>query len=106
MTKQQVRRSLIIVHIIALLVALAGAHNGQRVNGIPIFMICVGLAFLINWLALLVVDQCRLPWSQGLLGCHGGAYGVNPLWVWGLLWGALLKSVLFAVVWCDRSQSL
>jgi len=53
MTKQQVRRSLIIVPTIALLVALAGSHHGQRINGIPIFMICVGLAFLINWLAFI-----------------------------------------------------
>ncbi len=53
MNKQQVRRSLIIVPTIALLVALAGSHNGQQVNGIPIFMICVGLAFLINWLAFI-----------------------------------------------------
>ncbi len=53
MNQQQVRRSLVIVPTIALLVALAGAHNGQRINGIPIFMICVGLAFLINWLAFI-----------------------------------------------------
>ena len=53
MNKQQIRRSLIIVPMLALLVALAGSHHGQRINGIPIFMICVALAFLINWLAFI-----------------------------------------------------
>lgn len=53
MNQQQIRRSLVIVPTIALLVALAGSYNGQRISGIPIFMICVGLAFLINWLAFI-----------------------------------------------------
>jgi len=42
-----------IVPTIGLLVALAGADNGRQINGIPIFMICVGLAFLVNWLAFI-----------------------------------------------------
>ena len=32
---------------------LAGSQNGLEVNGIPIFAVCVTLAFLINWLAFL-----------------------------------------------------
>ena len=51
MNKQQVIKSLIIIPIIAALVGIAGSQNGQEVNGIPLFLICVGLAFLINWLA-------------------------------------------------------
>ena len=53
MNQQQIRRSLLIVPIIATLVALAGAQNGQAINGIPIFIICVGLAFFINYAAFI-----------------------------------------------------
>jgi len=68
MNKQQVRRALIIVPTIALLVALAGAHNGQRINGIPIFMICVGLAFLINWLAFIPAYRSQTERYYDLTG--------------------------------------
>ena len=51
MKNQQVIKSLIIVPILGLLVAFAGSQNGQTINNLPIFGICVGLAFLINWLA-------------------------------------------------------
>ncbi len=53
MNNQQVKKSLIIVPIIGILVALAGSQNGQIFNGIPIFALCVGFAFLINWLAFI-----------------------------------------------------
>ncbi len=68
MTKQQIRRSLIIVPMIALLVALAGAYNGQRINGIPIFMLCVGLAFLINWLAFIPAYRSQTEKYYDLTG--------------------------------------
>lgn len=53
MKKQQVLKSLIIIPIIGVLVGLAGSQNSQQFNGIPIFAICVGLAFLINWLVFI-----------------------------------------------------
>ena len=53
MTKSQIRKSLIIVPTIGLLVGLAGSQHGQSFNGLPIFAICVALAFLINWLAFI-----------------------------------------------------
>ncbi len=53
MKNQQVLISLILVPIIAALVALAGSQTGQTYNGLPIFAIVVGLAFLINWLAFI-----------------------------------------------------
>ena len=68
MNKQQVRRSLIIVPTIALLVALAGAHYGQHINGIPIFIICVGLAFLINWLAFIPAYRSQTEKYYDLMG--------------------------------------
>lgn len=53
MTKSQIRKSLIIVPTIGFLVGLAGSQHGQSFNGLPIFAICVALAFLINWLAFI-----------------------------------------------------
>ncbi len=53
MKNQQVLISLILGPLIAALVALAGAQTGQTYNGLPIFAIVVGLAFLINWLAFI-----------------------------------------------------
>ncbi len=53
MNKSQVKKSLIIIPILGILIALAGSQNGLTLNGIPIFAICVGLGFLINWLAFI-----------------------------------------------------
>ena len=53
MKNQRAIKSLIIIPIIAVLVALAGAQGAQTYNGFPIFAIGVGLAFIINWLAFI-----------------------------------------------------
>lgn len=53
MKNQQILISLFLVPIIAALVALAGSQTGQTYNGLPIFAIVVGLAFLINWIAFI-----------------------------------------------------
>lgn len=42
-----------IVILIGFLVALAGSQNGTMVFGIPVFALCVGLAFLIQWLVFI-----------------------------------------------------
>jgi len=68
MNKQQIIKSLIIVPTLALLVGLAGAHNGQQVASIPIFMICVGLAFLINWLAFIPAYRAQTEKYYDLTG--------------------------------------
>jgi steroid 5-alpha reductase family enzyme len=50
------RNSLIVLPIlivIGLLVALAGSQGGNRVAGIPVFALLVGLAFLIQWLVFI-----------------------------------------------------
>ncbi len=39
--------------LIGYLVALAGSQGGARLGGIPILMLAVGLAFLIQWLAFI-----------------------------------------------------
>ena len=51
MNRSQTIKSLIIVPIIGILVALAGSQNGLSFNGTPIFALCVALAFLVNWIA-------------------------------------------------------
>lgn len=53
MKNQQTIKSLLLVPIIAILVALAGAQSGQHFNNLPIFALCIGLAFLINWLVFI-----------------------------------------------------
>ena len=39
--------------VIGLLVAVAGSQGGSSSGGIPVFGLCVGLAFLIQWLAFI-----------------------------------------------------
>lgn len=54
--KNSNRNSLIIFPILVLigyLVALAGSQGGTTFGGIPIFMLAVGLAFLIQWLVFI-----------------------------------------------------
>jgi steroid 5-alpha reductase family enzyme len=42
-----------VVILIAVGVALAGSQGGASAGGLPIFALCVGLAFLIQWLAFI-----------------------------------------------------
>lgn len=42
-----------IVVLIGLGVALAGSQGGEEAFGIPLFMLCIGLAFLIQWIAFI-----------------------------------------------------
>ncbi|MEM6964989.1 MAG: DUF1295 domain-containing protein [Bacteroidota bacterium] len=51
MKKQQIIISLFVVITIGILVGLGGSQNGQVYNGVPIFLICVGFAFVLNWIA-------------------------------------------------------
>lgn len=49
-----IRRALIAITIILALagaLAFAGSDNGQQINGIPIYALCILLAFVINWIA-------------------------------------------------------
>lgn len=50
MKNQQTIKSLLIIPVVATLIAFAGSQDSQTFNNLPIFAICVGLAFLINWL--------------------------------------------------------
>ena len=39
--------------LIGLLVAVAGSQGGSSIGGMPVFALCVGLAFFIQWLAFI-----------------------------------------------------
>jgi len=53
MNNQQAIKSLIIGSVVAALVAFAGSQYSQTFNNLPIFAICVGLAFFINWVVFI-----------------------------------------------------
>lgn len=53
MKKQQVIISIFVVVTIGILVGLGGSQYGQTYHEIPIYMICVAFAFVLNWLAFL-----------------------------------------------------
>ncbi|MCR9289588.1 DUF1295 domain-containing protein [Saprospiraceae bacterium] len=68
MNKQQIIKSLIIVPIIGILIAFAGSQNGQEINGIPVFAICVCTAFVINWLAFIPAYRMQTEKFYDLTG--------------------------------------
>lgn len=68
MNQQQIRKSLIIIPIIGILVALAGSQNGLKVSNFPIFALCVGLAFAINWLAFIPAYRFQTEKFYDLMG--------------------------------------
>lgn len=45
--------------LIGVLVAAAGSQGGSTVGGIPVFALCVGLAFLVQWLAFIPAYQLQ-----------------------------------------------
>ena len=53
MNKQQVFISFIVSIALGVFVGWAGSQYGQTENGIPIFLICVSFAFILNWLAFI-----------------------------------------------------
>jgi len=51
MKKQTIILSLIIAILLGCLMAFAGSQDGQYVRGLPIYAVCVAIAFLLNWAA-------------------------------------------------------
>ena len=45
--------SLPVIILLGIGIAFAGSYKGAEVNGIPLFALAVGLAFLIQWLVFL-----------------------------------------------------
>ena len=50
-----------IVVLIAAAVAVAGSQGGATVGGLPVFALCVALAFLIQWLVFIPSYPARRP---------------------------------------------
>jgi len=53
MNRQQVIISIFVSILLGILVGLGGSQFGQEFNEVPIFLICVGFSFLVNWLAFI-----------------------------------------------------
>lgn len=45
--------AIIIIMLVAAGLAFAGSQGGYVVSGIPLFALCVALAFIINWIAFI-----------------------------------------------------
>ena len=95
--------------LIGLLVALAGSQGSNRIAGIPVFALLVGLAFLIQWLAFIPAYwrqtekffdlTCSLTYitvSTLALFLSAGVDG-RAILVWALvvIWAARLGTFLF-----------
>ena len=53
MNRKQTFISLIVAVTLGSIVGWAGSQNGQILNGYPIFFLCAGFAFVVNWLAFI-----------------------------------------------------
>ncbi len=66
-TKRSVIATVIVV-LIAAGLAFAGSQGGANVNGIPVFALCVALAFIIQWLAFVPAYLLRTEKFYDLTG--------------------------------------
>lgn len=60
--------AIVIVLLIATGLAFAGSQGGHRVNGFPLFALCVALAFIIQWLAFIPAFVFRTEKFYDLTG--------------------------------------
>ena len=106
MNKKQVRNSLIIAITIGILIALAGSYRGQQFNGIAIFGLCVGIAFLINWVVFLPAYRLQ---TEKFYDLTGSLTYISVTVVALLLSSDLdLRSILLAslvIIWAGRLGS-
>jgi steroid 5-alpha reductase family enzyme len=108
MTKSD-RNALVAFPIVVLIgvgVAVAGSQGGATVGGIPIFALCVALAFLIQWLAFI---PAYLLQNEGFFDLTGSLTYVTVALV-AVLLGPVIdgRSVLLlalVVVWAARLGS-
>jgi len=95
--------------LIGLLVAAAGSQGGSSIGSIPIFGLCVGLAFLIQWLAFIPAFRLQTEKFFDLTGSITYisvisiaallSKGVDArsilLWALVVIWAARLGTFLF-----------
>ena len=101
-----IRNSLItfiVVVLIGILVALAGSQHGSMIGNIPVFALCVGIAFIIQWLAFI---PAYIKQTEKFYDLTGGITNVLVMLLGTFLSGdmdartALLTGVV--IIWAIR----
>ncbi len=92
-----------VLTIIGLLVAVAGSQGGSAIEGIPVFALSVGLAFLIQWLAF--IPAYRLQ-TERFFDLTGSITYISVISIAALLSAGLdARSILLwalVVIWAAR----
>ena len=95
--------------LIGLLVAAAGSQGGSTLGGLPIFGLCVGLAFVIQWLVFIPAFRLQTEKFFDLTGSITYITVISIaallsapldarsilLWALGVIWAARLGTFLF-----------
>jgi len=109
--------------VVAVLIALAGSQGGVRLGDGPLFALCIGLAFVVQWLAFVPAYALQTEKFYDLVGGLTYMLVVALAWWFGqqdaraallaaliLIWAARLASFLFLRVMRDghdaRFQSI
>lgn len=89
--------------IIGVLVAVAGSQGGSSIGGVPVFALCVGLAFLIQWLVFIPAFRMQ---SEKFFDLTGSITYVSVISIAALLsTGMDARSILLwalVVIWAVR----
>lgn len=89
--------------VIGVLVAVAGSQGGSSIGGIPVFALCVGLAFLIQWLVFIPAFRTQ---SEKFFDLTGSITYVSVISIAALLsTGMDARSILLwalVVIWAVR----
>ncbi|MCY3414300.1 MAG: DUF1295 domain-containing protein [Candidatus Heimdallarchaeota archaeon] len=97
--------SLAIIPVIVLigwLISLAGSHNGQTINTIPLFTLGVLIAFVVNWIVFI---PAYLKRTEKFFDLTGGITYLSVIWVTGFLAGFNLRSLILMIlisIWALR----
>jgi steroid 5-alpha reductase family enzyme len=91
------------VVIVGVLVALAGSQGGSSVAGIPVFALCVGLAFLIQWLVFIPAFRMQ---TEKFFDLTGSLTYISVISIAALLSAGLdARSIILwalVVIWAGR----
>jgi steroid 5-alpha reductase family enzyme len=98
--------TLIIVIVIGAGLAFAGSQEGSRFNGIPVFALAVGLAFLINWVAFI---PAYLLQSEKFYDLTGGITYISvtilAIVLTPVVDGRSILLVTLVIIWSARLSS-
>ena len=98
--------TLIIVIVIGAGLAYAGSQEGSRFNGIPVFTLAVGLAFLINWVAFI---PAYLLQSEKFYDLTGGitytSVTILAIVLTPVVDGRSILLVTLVIIWAARLSS-